>query len=246
MSLDLCAWEHFDHYWKDGRLDEETMRSRLGKAADAGIRTLYLLPYKHGSVPQPREFRTFLETCRDLGMGCHVWIIPFESEELERKLEKRLTDAEHWETCEERFYPCLNDEKVRDASLPATERFLAEYKGLFTGIHLDYIRDDNAVGSLICPCECQACRSLRLRYFGKELLSKEERANPAAIYKEFAWKNANVTALVRKYRAMGEFPVLRQDCGRYSRASVCLPEESLLHILRTDRHRNHRKTRTEI
>ncbi len=197
-KLILTAWDHHSRYAKDGKIDLELVRRRLGMAADAGITTLFTLPDRAGVLP----FDPYLDVALELGLKVHVWIIPFASRELHDKLIKRLTDAEHWDGCKESFYPCVNDVSVREKILPEVEELIRKQGSRIDGIHLDYIRDDNAVGSVTCPCQCPACRALHLKYFGKEQLTEEERKAPAVIYKEFAWKNAFITDLVRKYRAL--------------------------------------------
>ena len=197
-GLKLTAWDHHGRYAKDGKIDLELVRRRLGMALDAGITTVYTLPDLTKALP----LDPYLDVAQELGMKVHIWIIPFRTPELREKLMKRLTDAVHWDGCKESFYPCLNDRSVRERILPEVEALILKQGNRIDGIHLDYIRDDNAVGSVACPCQCAACRALRLKYFGKEKLSEEERKNPAAIYKEYAWKNAFITDLVRKYRSL--------------------------------------------
>ena len=161
-KLILTAWDHHGAYAKDGKIDMELVKRRLGMAADAGITTLFTLPDLNGVLP----FDPYLDVALELGLKVHVWIIPFRSQALHNKLMKRLTDAEHWEGCEESFYPCVNDVSVRERILPDVEEIIRKQGSRIDGIHLDYIRDDNARSAVSCPCQCPACRALRLKYFG--------------------------------------------------------------------------------
>ncbi|MBQ9369160.1 MAG: hypothetical protein IJT83_15360, partial [Victivallales bacterium] len=102
-KLILSAWDHYSRYAKDGKIDMELMRRRLGMAADAGITTLFTLPDRAGVLP----FDPYLDVALELGLKVHVWIIPFDSPQLHDKLKKRLMDAEHWDGCKESFYPCV-------------------------------------------------------------------------------------------------------------------------------------------
>lgn len=79
--------------------------------------------------------------------------------------------------------PCGNREDNRAMFIAGAKRIIEEYGSRIASLHLDFIRNDNALTMLDFPCQCDCCRALYKRFFGKEILSPEMRRDPAVIAK---------------------------------------------------------------
>ncbi len=95
---------------------------------------------------------------------------------------------------------CLNHPDNQNTFLKTVENLCQKFSGQISAVSLDFIRHINAVLGLDYPCECPACRSLRKRYFGKEVLTASEAAEPSLLYKELAWRCRLVEKLVEGVR----------------------------------------------
>lgn len=118
---------------------------------------------------------------------------------------KRTLPEEAWREMEARFGirlagPCLNHPENRRAFAANAAALLAEYAPQLAGLHLDFIRNDNAVLLLPYPCRCDGCRAERQRYFGAEAPPPADYEQPAVLYKELEIRNRNVRRTVAAIR----------------------------------------------
>lgn len=97
---------------------------------------------------------------------------------------------------------CLSNQTTLDRSLTAIKRFVAANQGAIDGLHLDYVRNDNALFLMHFPCQCEACREERRPWLGRGELRPEDMANPCIAYKELRRRNDRITKFVRQARAL--------------------------------------------
>ena len=96
--------------------------------------------------------------------------------------------------------PCGNHSGNRAMFVAAAEALAEQYQGRIAAIHLDFIRNDNALLLQDYPCQCAECQKLYQRFFNTPVLTKELLTNPAIAYKLLALRNENVTATVQAMR----------------------------------------------
>ncbi len=195
MSFKLSCWDHARYVENHSDPYEDMVREAAHKKA-LGIQTV--IAYMH-------EVTKFDDYCRafgDVGISLQSWITPetWISNPVYRQLPE-----EKWAEMERRFgirlaKPCLNHPHNRESFIKNATELIALYGRRIAAVHLDAIRFENAILSGEFPCECEACRALRKRFFGHETLSPEELREPAVIYKELDIKNTSVTSIVRRLR----------------------------------------------
>ena len=105
--------------------------------------------------------------------------------------------------------PCGNREDNRNLFLAAAEKLAQEFKGRIASLHLDFIRNDNALTLLDFPCQCDCCRALNKRFFGRETLSVEMRKDPAVLCKLAALRCKNIRKTVEGMRTIADANSLR-------------------------------------
>ena len=105
--------------------------------------------------------------------------------------------------------PCGNREDNRDLFLAAAEKLAQEFKGRIASLHLDFIRNDNALTLLDFPCQCEVCKGLYKRFFGVEVLTPEMRQNPAVRYKLAALRCKNIRKTAEAMKQIAEKHDLR-------------------------------------
>lgn len=189
MKFKKSAWDHISNYYRANEPDN--INERLRFASEINISEIFLFTIGH--IDRCDEY---LKIAADNGISVHLIVIPFASDILKKKLLARLKTPENWASEELRFEPCVNSSRVRNEGLESMKYVINKYHERIAGIHLDYIRDDNALACLNTPCECLTCCDMRELYFGKKLLSKQERNLPGVIYKELDFKNRNITTFL--------------------------------------------------
>ena len=97
---------------------------------------------------------------------------------------------------------CMNHPDNRRFFVEAAGKLAAEYAGRLKALHLDFIRNGNALITMGYPCECAGCRDSRRRYFGRETVAREDFRNPAVLYKELEFRNRNVRETVSEIKRL--------------------------------------------
>ena len=98
--------------------------------------------------------------------------------------------------------PCGNHPDNREAFCRAVRELAQQYEGRLESIHLDFIRNDNALTLMEFPCRCEACQALYERYFGTKILTPDLLQNPAVIYKLNALRCRNIRKTVEALRCI--------------------------------------------
>ena len=138
------------------------------------------------------------------GIELHPWIKPVFS--VTNSIKRKLTEKE-LAGQKKRFgtpilRDCLNNRYNLEKGLENISDFLNLYRGKIKGLHLDYVRNDNALFLKNYPCRCEACQEQRTKWLGHGTLTLKDMKNPAVIYKELEMRNKNITDYVRKVRAL--------------------------------------------
>lgn len=187
----MC-WDHARYVTNTSSPYEEMVREMARKKA-IGIETIII--YMHEVISLDDYCRAAAEN--DITVQC--WITP--ESWIDNPI-KRVLPEEKWEEMETRYgiqlkKPCLNHPDNRKSMINNAKKLMDEFGNRIEAIHLDGIRSENAILSFQFPCECEACRALRKRFLGYEVLNKKDLQNPAILYKELDIKNSNVSEIVR-------------------------------------------------
>ncbi len=97
---------------------------------------------------------------------------------------------------------CLSNTATLDRALAAMERFAEANRDALDGLHLDYVRNDNALFLMHFPCQCPACQAERRTWLGRGELRPEDMQNPCIAYKELRRRNDRITGFVRRAREL--------------------------------------------
>lgn len=195
MTFKLSCWDHA-RYVRNHAAPYDEMAREMARKKALEIQTV--VAYMH----QVTEFSDYCRAAKASGITVQSWITP---ETWISNPVNRCLPEQKWNEMETRFgirlaKPCLNHPHNRESFIKNAIELLEQYGQNITALHLDAIRFENAILSREFPCECEACRALRKRFFGHETLSREELTEPAVIYKDLEIKNSSVTSIVRALR----------------------------------------------
>ncbi|HOG52128.1 MAG TPA: hypothetical protein PKY10_16185, partial [Lentisphaeria bacterium] len=190
-------WEHCRYVTNKSRPYDEMAR-HLETMAKAGVSTTII--YMPGVI----SLDDYCRAAAAAGLKVETWIFP--AWQVENPVKRTLPEHDLAEM-ERRFgirlaETCANHPHNQDGFLAAARRLAEEYSDRLSAIHLDYIRNDNAVLLMDYPCQCDACQALYQRYLGCPIPDATMRSQPAVLYKMLALRNANVTAMVRAMRKL--------------------------------------------
>lgn len=193
----IKIWDHC-RYVQNRTAPYDEMARHLEACANAGITTVNIY------LPEVISLADYCRAATQSDLKVEARIFPAWNNP--SAVLRTLPEAQ-WLDMEKRFgirlgQTCLNHPDNRRIFLKNISELLAEYSSQLVGIHLDFIRNDNAVLLMPYPCQCAGCRQERHHYFGKELLTQEDMANPAVIYKELAFRNRNVRRTVEGARQL--------------------------------------------
>ena len=195
--LQLKIWDHCRYVTNPSHPYDEMAR-HLETMAKAGISTANVY------MPEVISLDDYCRAAEAAGLKVETRIFPawqVENPVIRTLPEHDLADMER------RFgirlaKTCANHPHNRYGFLAAARRLAEEYSGRLSAIHLDFIRNDNAVLLMDYPCQCDACQAFYQRYLGCSMPDAVMRRQPAVLYKMLALRNANVTAIVRAMREM--------------------------------------------
>lgn len=197
MAFQLKIWDHC-RYVQDKLHPYDEMARSLDTMAKAGISATIIY------MPEVISFDDYCRAAQAAGMAVEARIFP--AWDNDRAVMRTLPEADLQEM-EKRFGirlagTCGNDPDTRAGFLAAAERLATEYAGRIEAIHLDFIRNDNALLLMDYPCQCAACQALYRRFLGCAVPDRAMLRDPAVLYKLLAIRNDNVTRTVRAMREM--------------------------------------------
>ena len=197
MSFQLKIWDHCRYVTNRERPYDEMAR-HLETMGKAGISATIIY------MPEVISLDDYCHAAKEAGLTVEARIFPAWG--VKDPVLRTLPPAE-WEEMEKRFGirlagTCGNHPRNREGFLAAAEALAAEYADRIEALHLDFIRNDNALLLTDYPCRCDACRALYRRYFGCAVPSKEMLRDPAVQYKLLALRNENVRKTVVSMRAL--------------------------------------------
>ncbi len=196
-SFQVKIWDHCRYVTNKNRPYDEMAR-HLETMAKAGVSTTIIY------MPEVISLDDYCRAAAAAGLKVEARIFP--AWQVENPVNRTLPEHDLAEM-ERRFgirlaKTCANHPHNRDGFLAAARSLAEKYSGRLAAIHLDFIRNDNAVLLMDYPCQCDACQALYQRYFGCPIPDAAMRSQPAVLYKMLALRNANVTALVRTMREL--------------------------------------------
>lgn len=159
-------------------------------------------------IPHVQDFafplKNYSHAARAKGVKVHAWVSPAFC--VEDKIRRTLPEASVRAMQDEFNFvllgACMNHPHNRENGLKNIAKFLQENEGFLDGLHLDYIRSDNAQLLRRYPCECEACRAYRKRYLGYERLTEADLDNMDVMYKEIEFRSRNITEFVRRAKQL--------------------------------------------
>lgn len=192
--MECIAWDRGSH------LNEGTdAEKEMARAAQMGISRM--MPHLKG-MDYPLE--EYCRAARKNGLEVHPWIKPTfgATDIVTRALSGEKRQAQKARYGFDFARACLNHPSNQEQGIAGIKKLIEKSGGMVAGIHLDYIRNDNALFLKDYPCECDACRESRRKWLGHETLTEEDLQNPAVIYKELSIRNRNITDFVREVRKL--------------------------------------------
>ena len=192
--MEYLAW---DHATFAGSQDETEKAMR--KASEIGIA---------GLIPYVRNFdfplKAYCKAAKEKNVKVHAWVSPTFCV---KDVIKRTIPPERVAAMKKEFNfvlleACLNHPFNREQGLKNIAKLIKTHAGLIDGLHLDYIRNDNAQLLRKYPCECEACSAYRKRYLGYARLTDADLDNVEVMYKEIEFRNRNITDFVREAKKL--------------------------------------------
>lgn len=197
MAFQIRIWDHC-RYVTDKLHPYDEMARYLERMAGAGVSTANIY------LPEVISLDDYCQAAAAAGVAVETRVFPAWGVDAPVK---RTLPEHDWQEMERCFGirlagTCANHPHNQEGFLAAIRKLAAEYAGRIRAIHLDFIRNDNALLLLDYPCQCDACQELYRRYLGCAVPDAAMRSNPAVLYKILALRNANVTAIVRAARRL--------------------------------------------
>jgi len=195
MSFRIGIWDHCRYVVNRKKPYDEIAR-HLERMHRAGVTwaDIYL--------PEVPSLDDYCRAAANCGVQVEARITPGWAG---KDVVKRTLPEDMWQDMEKRYGirlsgPCGNHPGNRTLFAEAAGNLAKAYKGRIAALHLDFIRNDNALLLQDYPCQCEACQKLNERFFGVKILTPQMLAKPAIAYKLVALRNENVTATVQKMR----------------------------------------------
>lgn len=195
MSFKLMCWDHARYVTNNSSPYEEMVRE-MARKKSIGIETVII--YMHEVI----NLDDYCRAAAANGIAVQCWITP--DTWIDNPI-KRVLPEKKWQKMDDSYgirlkRPCLNHPHNRKSMIDNARKLAEEYTDRIEAVQLDAIRFENALLSLKFSCECEACRALRKRFFGYEILNEEDLLNPAVLYKELDIKNNSVSQIVEAVR----------------------------------------------
>ena len=197
MPFQLKIWDHC-RFVENRERPYDEMARYLDTMAQAGISATVIY------LPEVISLDDYCRAAQHAGIAVEARIFPAwgvrdpvfrtlpekDMEEMEQRFGIRLAGT------------CGNHPHNRAGFLAAAERLAAEFAGRIKAIHLDFIRNDNALLLMDYPCQCAFCRELYLRYFGCAVPDRVMLRDAAVQYKILAIRNENIRKTVTAMREL--------------------------------------------
>ena len=197
MSFRIGIWDHC-RYIINREKPYEEMVNYMERMRRAGVTLLNIyLP----EVPSLDDYCRAAAVC---GMQVEARITPAWAAQ---DIVCRTLNESEWAQMEAEYGikisgPCGNHPENRKKFIQSAQTLAEQYQGRIHAIHLDFIRNDNALLLQDYPCRCEACQQLYERFFGTRDLNKELLKLPAVSYKLLALRNENVSRTLRAMRTL--------------------------------------------
>ena len=189
--MKIKIWDHA-RFVLDKANPYPEYKSMFRLLADNGVSHI------HAYLPEIGDLKAYCQAAGEAGISVDAWINP--AKELPNPPLRMITEEQMEEMYRTQGIrlkgPCPNHPEYKRQMLEVIGNRLAEYGDLLNGIHLDFIRSINSMLAEMFPCGCEACRALRMKYFGFEMPSDNDRKMHSYIYKEHAILNRNITETV--------------------------------------------------
>jgi hypothetical protein len=175
----------------------QDVRELVDKLSGAGVRAL-LLQTAHCEAPPG----ALLDASAEAGVDIHLWVKPVVGvrDAIRRTLPPETAQAQIDETGVALFRACMNHPHNTSAGVANIQKLIDITGSRIAGIHLDYMRNDNALLLRGWPCQCEACQDGRTRWLGRGVLTADDLADPVIMYKELQTRNASTRRFVAQVR----------------------------------------------
>ena len=191
MSFRIGIWDHC-RYVVNREKPYDEMARHLERMRKAGVTLTNI------HMPEVPSLDDYCRAAAACDISVEARITP---EWAGKDVVKRTLPEESWERMQSEYGirlsgPCGNHPHNRQLFVEGARKLAEAYKGRISALHLDFIRNDNALLLKDYPCQCEACRELYKRFFGVEVPDENMLADPAVTYKLVALRNENVTRTV--------------------------------------------------
>ncbi|MBR4662753.1 MAG: hypothetical protein IKO93_02655 [Lentisphaeria bacterium] len=197
MSFQLKIWDHCRYVKNRGKPYDEMAR-HLETMAGAGMSACVIY------MPEVISLDDYCRAAEQTGMAVEARISPAwgvkdpvrrtlpekDLQEMEKRFGIRLSGI------------CGSHPHNRTAFLASAGALAERFAGRIQAIHLDFIRNDNALLMMDYPCQCDACQALYRRYFNCTVPTREMLREPAVQYKLLAIRNDNIRKTVCAMREL--------------------------------------------
>jgi uncharacterized lipoprotein YddW (UPF0748 family) len=181
--MKLAVWGHPYIEFSEGRDDQNIINAAFSRMSDAGISIYFAfittekkLLWTSKVIPKPSidMLSKLIKAGKASGVEVHPIIgfgsiSPFFGLFPERTYKtKTEINLPQWA----KGWICPSWKENRDLTIKVAEEILENYE--VDGLHMDYMRYPNAGISSQNPCLCEACRKLRMKWLGKEVLDEND------------------------------------------------------------------------
>ena len=197
MPFQLKIWDHC-RYVKNRENPYDEMARHLETMAQAGVSASIIY------MPEVISLDDYCRAARQAGIAVEARIFPAWG--VESPVLRTLPEKD-WAEMEKRFGirlagTCGNHPHNRMGFLSAAEALAARFADRIQAIHLDFIRNDNALLLMDYPCQCDACKALYRRYFNCSVPDRTMLRDPAVRYKLLALRCGNIRKTVSEMRSL--------------------------------------------
>ena len=200
----IGIWDHC-RYVTNRQAPYDEMARHLERMAKYGVSLTNIY------LPEVISLDDYCRAAANCGMELELRITPAWASP---EVVNRTLPEEEWQRMESTLGirlsgPCGNREDNRRFFLEGTAKLASEYGTRVASLHLDFIRNDNALTLLDYPCQCDCCKALYKRFFGVEILTPEMRKDPAILSKIVLLRNKNIRKTVEGMKSIAEKHSLR-------------------------------------
>ena len=200
----IGIWDHC-RYVTNRRAPYDEMARHLERMRQWGVTLTNIY------LPEVISLDDYCRAAANCGMELEARITP---EWASSAVVKRQLPEEEWQRMESTLGirlsgPCGNREDNRELFLAGAERIACEYGSRINSLHLDFIRNDNALTLMDFPCQCDVCKGLYKRFFGTEVLTPEMRKDPAVLCKLTALRCKSIRKTVEGMKSIANSHSLR-------------------------------------